>query len=94
MYANPWRFTAGDDLAFSATFETRPTVAVPEPGGVLSLAAAGAAGVWVSRRRVPGASAGTPLRHEGRARSRASRQVSARARLAGSQSEEGGSGIQ
>lgn len=51
MYSDQWRFTAGPDLAFSATFDNRPTKAVPEPAGGLLVAAAGCAGWWVSRRR-------------------------------------------
>lgn len=51
MYSGQWRQTAGPDLAFSATFDNRPTTAVPEPAGLLLLAAAGSGGVWVSRRR-------------------------------------------
>jgi len=51
--AGQWRFTANEDLAFSATFENRPVVAVPEPAGLALVAAAGGAALWVSRRRRP-----------------------------------------
>lgn len=49
--ASPWRFTAGTDLAFSATFDNRPTAPIPEPDTLLLLATAGAAGLWAARRR-------------------------------------------
>jgi hypothetical protein len=49
--ASQWRFTAGTDLAFSATFDNRPTAPIPEPDGLLLLATAGAAGLWAARRR-------------------------------------------
>lgn len=52
--ASPWRFTAGTDLAFSATFDNRPTAPVPEPDALLLLATAGAAGLWAARRRQAG----------------------------------------
>lgn len=59
--ASPWRFTAGTDLAFSATFDNRPTAPVPEPDALLLLATAGAAGLWAARRR--------PVRAKGHAAS-------------------------
>jgi hypothetical protein len=55
--ASQWRFTAGTDLAFSATFDNRPTAPVPEPDTLLLLATAGAAGLWAARRRPAGSMA-------------------------------------
>jgi hypothetical protein len=59
--ASQWRFTAGTDLAFAATFDNRPTTPIPEPDGLLLLATAGAAGLWAARRR--------PARTKGRSTS-------------------------
>ncbi len=57
-YSGRWSSTAGPDLAFSATFDNRPTRAVPEPASGLLVAAAGCAGLWMSRRRALGCAAG------------------------------------
>lgn len=51
LLSGQWRFTAGQDLAFSATFDFRPPNEVPEPSTAALLASAGAAGLWATRRR-------------------------------------------
>lgn len=51
LLSGQWRFTAGQDLAFAATFDFRPTNEVPEPSAVVLMATAGAAGLWATRRR-------------------------------------------
>lgn len=48
---NQWRFTANEELAFSATFDFREVSTVPEPSTALLLASASLAGIWASRRR-------------------------------------------
>jgi len=51
LLSGQWRFTAGQDLAFAATFYFRPTNEVPEPSAVVLMATAASAGLWATRRR-------------------------------------------
>lgn len=51
LLSGQWRFTAGQDLAFAATFDFRPVNEVPEPPALLLTAGAALAVLRATRRR-------------------------------------------